>query len=246
MARAISSLPVPVSPTIRTQARDGATWRVVRTTSRKPWLQPMTPGSVNSLAGSRPRCAGDGFRVNGHGRASFTGRSIQFASMVEAVLPALVVASERASACSGRCRWPDSSQPLRCGTKSVEDCHQLGPNVGVGFLAEGCGEPGFLAGGDRGPEPPDAAYELSGGLPPQHWVTRGIEQPGRPGCAGRRGRAPRPRLTAAVGAVSAQPRARPAPARRRSGQAPAGLCDRWRSGPGARPPRGHSRLVPPR
>ena len=30
MARAISSLPVPVSPTIRTQARDGATCRVVR------------------------------------------------------------------------------------------------------------------------------------------------------------------------------------------------------------------------
>ena len=30
MARAISSLPVPVSPTIRTQAREGATWRVVR------------------------------------------------------------------------------------------------------------------------------------------------------------------------------------------------------------------------
>ena len=30
MARAISSLPVPVSPTIRTQAREGATWWVTR------------------------------------------------------------------------------------------------------------------------------------------------------------------------------------------------------------------------
>jgi hypothetical protein len=56
MARAISSLPVPVSPTMRTQAREGATWRVVRTTSRKPALQPIMPGSVklspNRFAGA--------------------------------------------------------------------------------------------------------------------------------------------------------------------------------------------------
>src|SRR5690606_11276539 len=47
-ARAISSLPVPVSPTIRTQARDGATWRIVRKTWRIEWLSPMTPGNAAS------------------------------------------------------------------------------------------------------------------------------------------------------------------------------------------------------
>src|SRR5579884_3159900 len=48
MARAISSLPVPVSPTIRTQARDGATRRVVRTTSCSAGLPPITPGRADS------------------------------------------------------------------------------------------------------------------------------------------------------------------------------------------------------
>ena len=50
MARAISSLPVPVSPTIRTQARDGATWRVVRKTSRMAALSPRTPGKFTPSA----------------------------------------------------------------------------------------------------------------------------------------------------------------------------------------------------
>ena len=54
MARAISSLPVPVSPTIRTQARDGATWRVVRKTSRIAGLSPMTPGKVAAWAETSP------------------------------------------------------------------------------------------------------------------------------------------------------------------------------------------------
>lgn len=54
IARAINSLPVPVSPTISTQARDGATWRVVRTTSRRPRLEPITPGSVSSSLGLEP------------------------------------------------------------------------------------------------------------------------------------------------------------------------------------------------
>src|ERR1017187_4122335 len=54
MARAMSSLPVPVSPTIKTQARDGDTWRVVRTTSRRLKLQPITPGSVSSLVARCP------------------------------------------------------------------------------------------------------------------------------------------------------------------------------------------------
>ena len=48
MARAISSLPEPVSPTIRTQALAGATWRVVRATSRIASLAPMTPGRARS------------------------------------------------------------------------------------------------------------------------------------------------------------------------------------------------------
>ncbi len=69
MARAISSLPVPVSPTIRTQAREGATWRVVRTTSCKPALPPMMPGRAGSSTAASwllPRCAGDGFQILSH------------------------------------------------------------------------------------------------------------------------------------------------------------------------------------
>ena len=50
MARAISSLPVPVSPTIRTHARDGATRRVVRATSRIAAPEPITPGRVDGSA----------------------------------------------------------------------------------------------------------------------------------------------------------------------------------------------------
>ena len=55
MARAISSLPVPVSPTIRTQAREGATWRVVLATSRMAAPVPITPGSAISAEGRAAR-----------------------------------------------------------------------------------------------------------------------------------------------------------------------------------------------
>ena len=51
---AISSLPVPVSPTISTQAREGATWRVVRNTSRMAGLSPSTPGKVTDRAAGSP------------------------------------------------------------------------------------------------------------------------------------------------------------------------------------------------
>jgi len=137
MARAISSLPVPVS---RRSGRRRATARpgACPDDLAQPWLEPMTPATSNRrrLEGRAhrgwfwghepwPRILRimQGSRNNSHGLAPWFG---------SVVLPALMEASALALVMSPAWVGPGSSRAVWLLTnQSIEDCSQAGENVGL-------------------------------------------------------------------------------------------------------------------